>query len=317
MGRVSLKRPRSVTRSLFAWIFVGCLFCSLLVHLMILSKSRNWMVPGFAAESYDLIVPRTFKMKRVEIDPKTLAEEKPREKKNKQRPEVVISDEKPTVMTDQSTGKHTPSMERPSITAVLENDQHTPSSLLPNELSKNAGKEEGLTAGLEVPLKNSAPIALPEPLGSNDGVGFGTGRSVGKNEKFSNLEDLLSGTGSVTAQTAPILMPTDLLFEYDSDTLRKEAEHSLSQLGTLIWKNNQASFRIEGHTDSFGSDDYNDQLSLRRAEAVKAWLIQNSGLDPRNITTAGLGKKHLLAPGSGSVAEQQLNRRVEIVITTH
>jgi hypothetical protein len=112
-------------------------------------------------------------------------------------------------------------------------------------------------------------------------------------------------------------MPTDLLFEYDSDTLRKEASQALLKLGALIKRNAQAVFRIEGHTDSFGSESYNDQLSLRRAEAVKTWLLQNAGLDTHQITTAGLGKRHLLAPATGSVVEQQLNRRVEIVITTH
>jgi hypothetical protein len=112
-------------------------------------------------------------------------------------------------------------------------------------------------------------------------------------------------------------MPTDLLFEYDSDILRKEASEALLKLGSLIRKNAQASFRIEGHTDSFGSESYNDHLSLRRAEAVRNWLLQNAGLDARQITTAGLGKRHLLAPSTASVTEQQINRRVEIVITTH
>ena len=155
-----------------------------------------------------------------------------------------------------------------------------------------------------------------------DGI-FGTGAKTGQpagagvGTNFSNIDDLLVGTASLSQKTAPILMPTDLLFEYDSDTLRKEASQALLKLGALIKRNAQAVFRIEGHTDSFGSESYNDQLSLRRAKAVKNWLLQNAGLDTHQITTAGLGKRHLLVPATGSVAEQQLNRRVEIVITTH
>ena len=111
-------------------------------------------------------------------------------------------------------------------------------------------------------------------------------------------------------------MPTDLLFEYDSADLKTDATRSLEKLGTLIRNNTQALFRIEGHTDSFGSEDYNKALSLRRAEAVKTWLQQNMGIDAGRISTAGFGKSRLLVPSSGTVEQQQLNRRVEIVIST-
>ena len=110
-------------------------------------------------------------------------------------------------------------------------------------------------------------------------------------------------------------MPTDLLFEYDSDALKPAATATLTKLGSLIKKNAKASFRIEGHTDSFGTDDYNNGLSLRRAEAVKSWLGFNMGIDASRISTIGLGKSRLLVPATGSVEQQQLNRRVEIVIS--
>jgi outer membrane protein OmpA-like peptidoglycan-associated protein len=137
----------------------------------------------------------------------------------------------------------------------------------------------------------------------------------GKEPRFSSLDELLAGGEQVTPATAPILMPTDLLFEYDSSTLKPEAAASLAKLGALIARNSGSTFRIEGHTDSFGSDDYNKALSLRRAEEVRAWLQISAGISPGRITTAGLGKSRLLVPATGSVAAQQLNRRVEIVIT--
>jgi OmpA-OmpF porin, OOP family len=111
-------------------------------------------------------------------------------------------------------------------------------------------------------------------------------------------------------------MPTDLLFEYDSDTLRPEAAQTLEKLGSLIKKNEQADFKIEGHTDSFGTEDYNNALSLRRAEAVKRWLQETMKITGNRIATVGLGKSHLLVPATGTVQQQQLNRRVEIVIST-
>jgi outer membrane protein OmpA-like peptidoglycan-associated protein len=138
----------------------------------------------------------------------------------------------------------------------------------------------------------------------------------GGEKKFSSLDDLLGSPCGVSSKTAPILMPTDLLFEYDASTLKPAATISLTKLGTIIRKNAEASFRIEGHTDSFGSDEYNLALSMRRADAVKEWLVLNMGIDPARVNTVGLGKSRLLVPSSGSVDQQQLNRRVEIVIST-
>jgi outer membrane protein OmpA-like peptidoglycan-associated protein len=133
---------------------------------------------------------------------------------------------------------------------------------------------------------------------------------------FSNLDALLAGSGRVGGGTAPILMPTDLLFDYNSATLRPGAAASLEKLGRLIQRNPQATFRVEGHTDSFGSDQYNLDLSRRRAETVKAWLVQSMNIDPARVQTQGFGKTRLLIPADRSVEEQQLNRRVEIVIRT-
>lgn len=134
-------------------------------------------------------------------------------------------------------------------------------------------------------------------------------------QQFSEIDDLLASSGVLKKNTAPILMPTDLLFEYDSEALKPAAAQTLTKLGSLIKKNALASFRIEGHTDSFGSDAYNNLLSLRRAEAVKNWLVASMGLDASQISTVGLGKSRLLTPASGDVQQQQLNRRVEIVIS--
>jgi outer membrane protein OmpA-like peptidoglycan-associated protein len=140
--------------------------------------------------------------------------------------------------------------------------------------------------------------------------------TVGVPAGFSNLDELLSGSGQLGNGTAPILMPTDLLFDYDSANLREGATTSLQKLGRLIQRNPQAVFKVEGHTDSFGTDEYNMNLSERRADTVKDWLVQNMGIEPDRIQTQGFGKTHLIVPADRSVEEQQLNRRVEIVIRT-
>ena len=167
------------------------------------------------------------------------------------------------------------------------------------------------------PKSSAAPAAqLLQPNEAGQEAELATaGRRPGSVPKgFSNLDDLLSQTGPLRSDTAPILMPTDLLFDYDHAELRAQAVESLRKLGTLIQRNPQATFNIEGHTDSFGTDHYNMDLSLRRADAVKAWLVQIMGINPTRIEAKGYGRTRLLAPSSGTIEQQQINRRVEIII---
>jgi outer membrane protein OmpA-like peptidoglycan-associated protein len=159
-------------------------------------------------------------------------------------------------------------------------------------------------------LGSQAPTS--EQLKASAVLGSTSGTPAG----FSNLDSLLTQAGPIQKGTAPILMPTDLLFDYNAFDLRSDAVDSLRKLGALIQRNPQASFLIEGHSDSFGPDDYNTWLSQQRAEAVKAWLVRAMGIDAARIGTRGLGKTRLLVSPDRSVQEQQLNRRVEIVIRT-
>lgn len=69
---------------------------------------------------------------------------------------------------------------------------------------------------------------------------------------------------------------------------------------------------VLGHTDSVGSDEYNDALALRRAETVRDALIRR-GLAPENIAVTARGKRELLVPTADGVAEPR-NRRVEVIV---
>ena len=138
----------------------------------------------------------------------------------------------------------------------------------------------------------------------------GTGRSG--DDGFDSLDDLLNYKGPVT-EDKKAMMPTDLLFEYGSAELRDSARLSLMKLGFIIQRNPTAEISIEGHTDTFGGDEYNQSLSLSRAEAVKAWLVESLHLAAERLGTRGWGKGRLLV-GGGSVDQQAKNRRVEIVI---
>ncbi len=143
----------------------------------------------------------------------------------------------------------------------------------------------------------------------------GTGDAAATRVKgFSNLDDLLGGGGQMGGSTAPILMPTDLLFEYGSDQLAEGARLSLMKLGFLIQKNPGSLFIVEGHTDSFGGEEFNLDLSLRRANAVVEWLRNSLRLGTDRIQAAGMGKSKPLVDPRGTVEQQSLNRRVEIKV---
>lgn len=298
--------------SLFLWMFLVALFLSLLVHAIFFRKAESWKVTGFSPEGYDTIVPRTFRMKRVEIDPKTLEEPSPTPRKKETPLPVAVEKESPQIPTAQGGGEKEMILCKPGETEIQEKPRVSQGEI--TELMKKGEKGIMETAiDIPEPQQKQSPRAGIEEKKVNESGETGGGVTE---PRFSSLDELLAGGAQVTPATAPILMPTDLLFEYDSSTLKPEAAASLAKLGTLIARNSGSTFRIEGHTDSFGSDDYNKALSLRRAEEVRAWIQKSAGISPGRITTAGLGKTRLLVPATGSVAEQQLNRRVEIVITT-
>jgi len=306
-----MKTQKSGTRRLFLWFLLMALMFSLVLHLVVLKKASQWAVHGFSAASYDVIVPRTFRMKRVEIDPKTLEEPKKEEKPAHEVIPLTLPKEGP------ETEKRVTSQAEENL---LQKPVPLPQEDRTMDLNPSKGLE-GLVNSKDKQAMNQPVLDIPtndiSKLSTSEvrEKGGDKGGAIG-GKTFSSLDELLAGTASVSAATAPILMPTDLLFEYDSDTLRPEAEKTLEKLGVLIKKNEQANFKIEGHTDSFGTDEYNNALSLRRAEAVKHWLEEKMNIADSRISTVGLGKSRLLVPATGSVQQQQLNRRVEIVIST-
>ncbi|MEX2580044.1 MAG: OmpA family protein [Verrucomicrobiales bacterium] len=131
---------------------------------------------------------------------------------------------------------------------------------------------------------------------------------------YSTLDDLLSRTGGLPSGEEKIALPTDILFEYNEYELKEEARLSMMKLAFVVQTNPDANFIIEGHTDSFGGDEFNRDLSLKRAKAVRDWLVERLRIGADNIQIVGLGKSRPIVSTTGSPEEQSLNRRVEIVV---
>ena len=103
-----------------------------------------------------------------------------------------------------------------------------------------------------------------------------------------------------------------VLFDFDKYNLDKADEAELSKGREFLKKYPGYKISLEGHTDSIGTDAYNQKLSERRANAVKTWLV-GKGVEAAKITTAGFGKTKPVADNKTKAGRAE-NRRVEVLV---
>ena len=104
-----------------------------------------------------------------------------------------------------------------------------------------------------------------------------------------------------------------ILFDFNKSDLRQDFSGPVMSLGALMQKYPTSYVILEGHTDGKGSEEYNLELSLRRAESVANYLRGNSGIDSDRIIVNYFGKANPVA-SNDTEEGRQLNRRVELVI---
>jgi flagellar motor protein MotB len=108
-------------------------------------------------------------------------------------------------------------------------------------------------------------------------------------------------------------LPAEVLFEFDKADLQPNAGRLLDRIAADLREHKVRRLRVEGHTDSIGSDAYNQKLSQDRAEAVKRWL--QGKLGDVAITAIGFGKSRPIVRNDEDDAEGRAkDRRVEIVV---
>ena len=152
-------------------------------------------------------------------------------------------------------------------------------------------------------------------LGAGIGAAVGglSGHQIGAymDRQEQELRAALAASEAASIQrTQNVLTATfqsEVMFDFDSATLKPGAYAEIGRVGNVLNRYPQTTIRVEGHTDSKGSEQYNQDLSQRRAQAVKDALKQR-GVDSRRIQTIGFGESQ---PISSSDA---MNRRVNIVI---
>jgi OOP family OmpA-OmpF porin len=109
-----------------------------------------------------------------------------------------------------------------------------------------------------------------------------------------------------------VTFAADAFFDFDKAVLKPEGKAKLDDLASKLNDLNLEVIIAVGHTDSIGSDAYNQKLSIRRAEAVKGYLV-GKGVDSKRIYTEGKGKKQPVATNKTAAGRAQ-NRRVEIEV---
>ena len=135
--------------------------------------------------------------------------------------------------------------------------------------------------------------------------------------------DLIKKAEAPVQEVVPVPVPPpervkycttlDIQFEVDRYAIQHEYEASVERLGAYLRKYPDTTAVIEGHTDEVGSDEYNMQLSQRRANSVVEYLVERSGIDRSRLKAVGYGKTRPVADNSTEEGKRQ-NRRIDSII---
>jgi outer membrane protein OmpA-like peptidoglycan-associated protein len=187
-------------------------------------------------------------------------------------------------------------------------------ALLVTTSCATAGKDTAIGAGGGALAGAGLGALLGGGKGAIIGAGVGAlaGGSVGLylDKQAKDLEEIAETKR--TENGVIVRMKSEILFETGSAVLKPEAVAQIEKVGDVLAKYSDDRIRVEGHTDSVGTRQANEELSLRRANAVKSVLI-GRGVKETQITALGMGEEHPIADNKTADGKKQ-NRRVEVHI---
>lgn len=146
-------------------------------------------------------------------------------------------------------------------------------------------------------------------------VGGATGALIGRHmdKQAEELKrDLDGATVERVGEGIKITFDSGLMFDHDSYQLKPATQENLVELSKTLEKYDDTNILIEGHTDNTGADDYNVDLSEKRAASVARYL-KDQGIKSGRITTEGYGEVQPITSNETTEGKQQ-NRRVEVAI---
>jgi len=137
-------------------------------------------------------------------------------------------------------------------------------------------------------------------------------------ESIATTEDVLAALAGGndryrTLADGAIALEVNVNFEFNSSVITSAYDSELSVAATTLKDNPELTASVEGHTDSIGEEKYNQWLSERRAESVRALLVDREGVNPGQIQAVGRGETAPIADNNTNAGRAQ-NRRVELVL---
>ena len=153
-------------------------------------------------------------------------------------------------------------------------------------------------------------------LGAGIGAVAGAGVGYYMDQQEKKLRDRTAGTGiDVERQGDQLVlnMPGDVTFDYNSAVVKPNFRSALDSVASTLGEYPSTFIDVYGHTDSTGSDTYNQGLSERRAASVADYLA-GRGVNRARMATMGYGETQLKCAPERTQADYQCNRRVEIRI---
>jgi outer membrane protein OmpA-like peptidoglycan-associated protein len=199
------------------------------------------------------------------------------------------------------------------VSACTTTDPYTGDQKISNTA---AGAGLGALAGASLGLLAGGNDRRNALIGAGIGAlaGGAIGATMDQNE--AELRRQLEGTGvSVTRSGDQIIlnMPSDVTFGVDQDTVKSSFYPVLNSVAIVLNRYRQTVVDVYGHTDSTGDDNYNFDLSQRRALSVANYL-NAQGVDSRRFAVTGFGETRPIASNATNAGKAQ-NRRVEIQLS--
>ncbi|MEM6600838.1 MAG: OmpA family protein [Verrucomicrobiota bacterium] len=311
--------------SLEKWLLIA-LAGSLVLHVILFLWFRG-VILDMGRPVIDPIDPPRFRLEQATIDPKYLKEfsEQPQGHSTEASREPVNLDIGEVV-------SFTGSLEAPSI-PVPRLTQEVPASLsagdleipqeafsaLPLEIEGNipqaaqAMTEQASTAALDGAYNIATSSNVIGGQGDTiQGVGLPGVDEISALVKPSALVDI--NLRKPEFQPILVRMENELLFEFNSAELTENARSELVRVADFIRQVEDLEVTVEGHTDSIASDQFNMDLSKKRAQAVADWFLETAAIDESSLTVQGYGETRPLVAQTGDKDFEKPNRRVEIRI---
>ncbi len=152
-------------------------------------------------------------------------------------------------------------------------------------------------------------------IGAAGGAAIGGGIGYYMDKQEAQLRRKLEGSGVRVVRNGDqieLIMPGNITFDLNQSSIKPSFVDTLDSVALVLKEFDKTIIQIEGHTDSSGSDSYNQLLSERRASSVRDFLL-NQGIEPKRTRAVGYGERYPLASNDNAAGREQ-NRRVELTL---